>query len=281
MPVRFNIVFDEKTNEYLFNLLSNISKEKKGQLNTKELKYFKTKSSLKRFITNSIIDKKLTLFTRLGYDWSLLFFDSSKFTIAEIKNAYKQHSMEGLRVENIDQMIRDHTFVLGAKEIAIGLAMMSSNCHTDIWRINNQFLKFSRDVSNVREMMKNSEKNQNVEFLSTYQSMRKLNRLLFHLGGMDAYVEAVLGLQMTDIGILNVLYEKPHSYYREDVIQKKLSHIYRPTTIATRCRTLFDWGYLEKIPTAVKKPSFQIKAKGVLALGEIFNRFVNQMEEEL
>jgi hypothetical protein len=281
MPLRQNIIFDEQTNAYLYEFFSSISKEQKASLNAKELAYIRTGSNIKRFVTNAILDKKLSVFTRLGMDWALVFFNPKQFSIAQIQKAYRQYSVEDLPVENIDQMLREKTFVVTNKEVAIGLSMMASNCHSDGYRINSNFLKIREDLKARANIAKNAEKNQNVQFLNTFHAQKRLVRLMMAVFTIDNYVETVLGLQMTDIAILSVLYEKPNSFYRENVIQKKLSHVYKPVTIATRCRKLFMWDYLEKIPTATKKPAFQIKAKGVLALGEVMNRIVNATDVEL
>lgn len=279
MPLRKNITFDPQTNEYLFDIFSSLSPAQKAMLNDKELNYFRTGKDLKRFINFDDLDRKLSFFTKTGFDWALLFFDPQKFSMEDIKKAYRQKSVEGLEVELIDKMIREKTFVLTSKVVALGMMMMGNNAHSEVFRINRNFLRVGEDMGQLGKQM--AEKNRNVEWLTSQKSLLRMTRIIMAILNIPNYLNTVHGLQLTDLAIFCVLFQRPHSFYREDAIQRKIKPLFKQVTIAGRCRKLFDLGYLEKVPTSTTKPAFQIKAKGLLVLGDVLNRIVNQIDTEL
>jgi hypothetical protein len=281
MPVRKNVLFDPKTNEYLYDILYNSPKHVRAELNPAELSIVRSHTNIKRFVNNEILERKLALFTKMGMSWALLFFDPSLFDLKQLEEVYRQYAIGGAPLENQARMIRENTFVMTDKTVALGMAMMASNCHQETYSINKNFLKVRDSIKHVKSISENADRNQNVEYLKAEKAMHQLSKVLHHSLQLDNYLETVLGLQRTDLHLLIFLFQKPHNFFQIGYIQRRLAHAFRPTTIATRARILFEKGYIEKLPTATKKPAYQIKAKGVLTLGEILNRIVNDAETDL
>jgi hypothetical protein len=281
MPVRKNIVFPARFYEWFFDLLTSIPKEIRRSLNDTELSALRTKSEIKRFAQNSIIDKKLTLLTKLGLDWSLIVFDPKKFDIKTLEKVYRQYSINGAPLDNINDMIRQQVFVLSSKEIALSLGMMASNCHGNTFRINMEITKVNDALAHIDKRREMAESNQSKQSSVTDAAYLRMARMMFY--GMDAenYFLAVHGLLPVEVKILCILYQKPNNYYRVTALQERLKHSHQPTTVAARARILFEQNYLERLPVSTKTPSYQIKAKGILALCDYLNRMANQSGTEI
>lgn len=280
MPVKKNILFDAKTNEYLFALLVNLTANQKDLLNPSELRIIRNQTELRRFVNNSPLDAKLSLLTKLGYDWALLFFNPLNFDVEDLKKVYKQYHIDDLPLENINEMIRKQWFVQSSKQAALAMAMADSNCHGEVWTINKEFIKRTDDMRDIDRKI--AEKNSNVEYLTASIAMRRISKLLVAQAMLfENYATAVKGLQPSDLHILQLLFSKPNAFFREDVIQKRLKGLYYPVTVATRARKLHENDYLEKLPSASRKPAYQIKAKGILVVGDYLNKVVNTAMGEL
>jgi hypothetical protein len=276
MPVRKNIVFLPKFNEWIFNYIRNSPKDIKGELNSFERSWIRTKSAIKRWVNNSIIDRKLSLFTKMGMDWALLVFDPNNFDAKDLAKVYKQYAIDGQPLENINDMIRQQCFVVTSKEVALCMSMMASNCHSEVFRINQEFLKVRESIRDMAQVEKFSSNNQNLAYAAAEDAHLRVARIMFHALEIENYLQAVIGLQPVDIKILIILRQYPNNFLKVDAIQRRLSHSHQPSTVAARARILFEAGYLEKLPTTSKVPSYQIKSKGILTLGEVLNKLTNQ-----
>lgn len=273
--------FDAKFHEYLFDVLVNLNPNQKAKLNDGERAKIRNRTEIQRFLSLSSLEAKLALLTKTHINWCILFWEDGNLCKEDLQRVYSQFETEGEVLEIINDMLHKKYFAISAKQVALSLAMLDSNSHGEAWSINKQFIAALDDLHETQE--KFAQRNNAVEFVTTTKAMRRVNRLSLALDLLWDYGEAVHGLQPCDMAILRVLFTNPNSFYREDVVQKKLRTLFKPATVAKRCRKLQMEGYLERAPSpaTTRKPAFQIMQKGILVVGDFLNKAVNQAMGEL
>jgi hypothetical protein len=278
MPKRNLAFFDPKHNEWLFDVLISLSHEQKQRLNTRELRQIRNKSEIKKFVATGNLEKKLILLTKAGIEWSILFYTPTKFRTEIIKDAYRQYAIKGKPVEIIEEMVKSKTFVLSSRDVAISLAMMNLNCHSEFFIPNMEFLKVrkvsSELLANISRGM--SEKNLNREFMVGYNGLRVVTGIMNQTMLMDSYLSSVLSLQQLDIVILNELFKNPNNYVTVDVLKRNFHGTYKPISIGLRCTYLWKQRrMLDKMPASENKASYRITQEGILTVGQVANMIVN------
>lgn len=279
MPKRNLAFFDPKHNEWLYDVLVNLTHEQKERLNHRELKSIKTKSQIKKFAATGNLEKKLILLTKVGIEWSMLFYFPTKFTTGLIKEAFRQYSMSGKAVELTERMLETKTFVLSSRNVAIALSMMSMNCHSDVWIPNMEFLRVrkitNQMVANISRGM--SDKNMVKEFNSGYDGVKVIARIVNQAMTVDNFLSSVLGLQPLDMLILNMVFHTPYNYVSVDYIKAELKSTYKPQSIGLRCVYLWKQrGMLEKMPASENVAKYRITQEGILTVGQVANYIVNR-----
>jgi hypothetical protein len=277
MPKRNLAFFDPKHNEWLYDMICSLNHEQKARLNHKELRQIRTKSDIKKFVATGNLERKLILLTKAGVEWSILFWVPKKFSNDVIKEAYRQYSIKGKSVEVIDEMLKSKTFVLSSRDVAISLAMMNQNCHSELFMPNIEFLKFRKFTNEMHANISRgmSEKNLNLEYQTAYNGLRMVASVVNQAMLMYNDLASTHCLQPLDIVILNMLFLKPHNYVSMDYIRRELKTDYKPQSIGLRCVYLWKQrGMLDKMPAKENVPSYRITQLGILTVGEVANTIV-------
>jgi hypothetical protein len=278
MPVRNLAFFDPKHNEWLFDILMNLSQDQKARLNAAELRKIRNKTAIKQFVALGDFEKKLIMLAKVGVEFNVIFHIPDKFSKDLIKDAYRQYAIKK-SVDVIDQMMASKTFVLTSRDVAISLSMMSSACHSDVFIPNVEFMRLRRHTTeaaaNISKGM--SERNLNREYNEGWQAVLLMARIYNQMLEVDTYLESVLNLQPLDLAILNILIQTPYNYVSLDAIKRQLRNAYKANSVMFRCTYLWKQRlFIDKMPAAQNVPTYRITQEGILAVGEIYNLLLNK-----
>lgn len=280
MPRRRNLFFDTYFNEWLFDQLTSLNKMQTANLNHSELRMIRTETHIKKFIANENLEKKLSLLTKVGLQWNLSFFAAGIPITAEyLKNNYKQYTMTGITVENVERMIRDKVFVINSRDMAIAMSLMSINCHSEIYLLNPNFTKFKRTRQTVKQAYVKKQmslKNTNVLHNDIKAEVHNLIKLVMGSIEMEDYIIGVQHLQMLDMMILWKLYLNAQNYIDIEVLKRELRHMYKPQSVGLRCVYLWrERKMIDKRASFERSPSYIIAQEGIITVGMINNHIVN------
>lgn len=276
MPLRLKSFFDPKHNEWLYDIFSNLNAEQKALLNNREQRLLRNKGQLKKFIATGDYDKIHILLTKLGIQWSTVYYVPDLFDPELIKKAYRQYSMKGKSVKMLDEMLRQKVFVLNDKDVATSLAMMSMTCHSSAWVCNMEFIKIRQTtneaMANISKGM--SEKNMNAQFNQAYNGMKVIARLSNQIMLISSFL-GNLDLMPLDYIMMNYLFFHQNNYINIETIKQEFRSEYKPMSIGLRMVFLWKKGYVDKMPAEERERRFRITASGILVLGQIYNYIVN------
>lgn len=279
MPKRKKVFFDVKFNEWLFNQLVNLTPEQRQTLNANELRKLRNKTAVRAFVNMENLEKLLSICTKVGIEWNLSFFESGFKIGPLVHKAYRQYSIQGKPAEVIDEMFLKKIFVINSRDVAISMAIMSVNCHSENYIINPHFYAFNRNMRQLKSAnISNMLTNQNDEHNDVLRGTQKLAKLVSEALAIDDYLSAQFNLQPLDASILWLLYQTPYNYVSVDYIKSQLRSKYKPSSVGLRCAQLFkDKHMLDKRPASEGVISYLISAEGVIAVGMINNYLINKV----
>ena len=269
MPKQKIAVYNPKINEYIYDRISRLTDEDKKYLSSAELNLIRTDRDLRTFCAWSTLDKKLAILTKVGIEWNISFFqDTEKFKDL-VQRVYRQHTMANMRLDNIDKMRKEGIFLMGNKEVAISLAMLAQNCHSNVYFMNRDFVKISTAAANVNSPKKINALNP--EFNKTEEALQIMSKVFFETQMSESYFRSD-GLELVDVMILMYLFSRSRNYVEITAIQRACIAKYTDKTVSLHAWELFSHGYVDKLASQSAKPAYTITAKGVMAVGRILNR---------
>jgi hypothetical protein len=270
-------IFDE----WFFDYLSNITSEQKQLLNNHELGLIRNRKQLLDFVNTGNLEKKLTLLTKVGIEWHTLFYIPERFDFETLKKVYSQYQMKGKRLEEIINVVKSGAFVLSSKDVAVSLAMMNQNVHTDEYILNKKYLRVTPAYENLLANISKTVLDHTLvtQHKAVLEAQQYLASIFLETMLSDTFTEADLNLTPLDLCILCLLYNNPNSYYKMDYIRRTLKTKYKPGAIGVRCAYLWkERKMIDKLPTREREPSYKIMQNGIMAVGSLLNRIVNMAE---
>lgn len=282
MPVRKNVFFDPKFNEWLYDTIVHLTVEQKSVLNKTELNKIRNSTAIKRFVANENLEKKLTFLTKVGIQWGMMFYKTPEITKDVMKKAYRQYAKPDTAVSVIDQMADTKTFVIHARDVAMCLATMSNDCHSEAYIINPRFYSFRKGMkgqhANICMKEDLAMRNANIQHDDAARASTEIARMMSETLTLDDYLSAVHGLQRLDLMILLFLYQHRHTYVSVDYLKRNMVGVYRPASIGVRCAFLFrELRMVDKRPAEERVQTYMITQTGILKVGEILNYLLKQV----
>ena len=277
MP-RYKIpVYDPKLNEYLYDKLSRLTYEQRKTLSSSELRLVSSEVEIRKFVTWGTLEKKLAICSKVGIQFSLLFYENVEDYKNLIEKVYKQYTMRRFRLDNIEEMRDRGVFVVTNKEFSLSLSMLAQNCHSDVYYLNKDFIKLRGMVNYATGSRNRNPLNQ--EYAKSEEAFSLISKLVFHAKMAENFMRTE-GLEMVDAMILLLMYSKAKTYIQLDVIQRALEGAYSERVVALRTGELFIEGYIDKLPTQSRKPQYTITGKGINLVGRILLKIVNSTVNE-
>lgn len=279
-----SLFYDEKWTEMIFNLLSTLTHEQKLRLDMSELKIVSNKRGLKKFCAAGDFVRQITLLTKVGYDWFFGVYPAGKHVYPIMKKAYTQNAINNTSPEVIQEQLESRVFLIDNKSVAIALAVMSTNNHTELFDINKEFLKtpatlkyLNRKQGAISSYLKGEE--QSNEWHEVSAAMNKMREFVAEVFLLDEYMKNAWGLNKIDFLILHHLYQHQLRYVSVDYLHRMLPGI-SSTSISYRCGLLWSKNnYIDKLPKT-DPVSYTIKSDGILLVREIVHYIVNKINKQ-
>lgn len=279
-----NYFFDDKWSELLYNILSNLNHEQKLRLSHKEQLMIQRDNAVKKFVTSGSLKQQMVLFTKIGYDWFFGLYPVGKDVPGIMQKAYKQHTIKETRVDVIQEQLDNHVFIIDNKSVAIAMAMMAMNNHSEEFLINSNFLKapsvfegYKKNHAVLSDLLKQyNPGNVAAVYKDTLKAMDFFNEIVGEVMNAEALIENLFRLNNLDYWILHFLFKHRNNYVSVEYIKRNIGHLFSPKAIALRCNYLWrDKGFIDKMPKT-EPVSYTIKSDGILILGEIMNTIINR-----
>jgi len=263
--MRKYIIQDPNFCEYVFHCISNATQQQKNNVPFGFEEYVHHPNMIKKLATEYSLDRRLLILTKLGYDWKLYIAPMGEISKEEIKNAVQEYK-EKRRHSVIDRMIGKNHFVIGSKELMMGLALMAMNCHSEYYRINKDYHNIAKKITKASEKLIETE-----EFKEALEDIKLIVRVLLGLTRNKEFYDFGYLFTYNDLTLLLFLFLNRNTFLKANVIIKHLK-IIKPITIRTCLSRLHKNKFVEKFKD---EKSYSISTLGIQVVSNYISRVLH------
>jgi hypothetical protein len=236
------LVRNPMLNEFVWDLLYNITDEQKKRLSKPHLLILKSSVKTKNFCEFSTLDEKVRLFSELGIENAIVFFQdkiNSVNGLKKILEKYEQDKQAGAA----NEIAKLKVFVSSDKNVKWLLSLMADTIHHKSYFLNLEYNRLGYHIKgwtkdrNLSDSKQVSESIENSDLLVTMM----LNSAM----AMD-YIDGLLGISALDMKVLLYLYGYRHTYLEKGRIWDFFTPTIAKGKVNTSMKRLFMNEYIKK-----------------------------------
>lgn len=263
------LVRNPALNEWVWNILYNITPEQKQKLSAPFLRILKSSVKAKSFAEFSTIDEKIRLFSELGYDNALVFFEDKAKSVNSLKVVLEkfEKDRQAAASKEISHM---KVFVSSDKQIRWLLSIMADTIHHKSYFLN---LELNR-VGHHLKSWKSQRVAPSTKVLSdTLENVDIIVNVLLNALFIEDYVQGFLGIKALDLKILLYFYPLRHTYIEKPKVWDYFAGSMSKQLITASMKRLFASGFLTKhIDLSLGR--YSISAKGIDTVNQYMQRVI-------
>lgn len=254
MPAKKQIILDPFVSEFVYYCIMNSTVEQRKQLNGKFLYATRTSKKAKTFSVKSTDEEKRILLSKLGIEFAWVFnIDKQKL------DTLFETSGKKTLLELNKMMIEQRVMVVTDKQVMTFLGVMASNCHSESWLINREYMSFGY---RVKEWRKEYEHPTNREIKESLMSMRDMAKVMLNTILAAKSIEDQFGVSETAMTVLLYLVSRQKEFVTEFEMKTYLRGLYREFRINVALKSLMLSRHIEKNVGATR-PEYRITSIGI------------------
>ncbi len=268
------VIRNPALNEFTWDLLYNITPEQKKRLSIPYLRILGSSVRTKNFCEFSTLDEKVRLFSELGLDNAIVFFQDKKVpsvnALKVILDKYDQNKQAGASAE----IAKLKVFVSSDKTIRWLLGMMADTIHHKSYFMN---LEYNRLGFHIKNWGKDRNTPESLQLKETIESQDLLVKTFLNVGLALDYSDGVLGMGPLDMKILMYINRYRHTYIEKNRIYDFFDTSTTKGKITTSIKRLFLTEHIKKhIDYSV--PRYTLTGLGVEKLNQFISYVLKQNE---
>lgn len=254
-------------NEWVWNILYNITPEQKKKLSTTFLTILKSSVKAKSFAEFSTIDEKIRLFSELGYDNALVFFEDKAKSVNGLKVVLEkfEKDRQAAASREISQL---KIFVSSDKQVKWLLGIMADTIHHKSYFLNLELERVGHHLKSWKAQRVAPSTKQLSDALENSDLIAKtlLNGLL-----VSDLSQAFLSMKPLDLKILLFMYGQRHTYIEKEKVWDHLVGTTSKARTTASMKRLFAASYLAK-HVDLSLGRYSITAKGIESVNMYMER---------
>lgn len=265
------LVRNPALNEWVWNILYNITPEQKKRLTAPFLTILKSSVKAKSFAEYSTIDEKIRLFSELGYDNAIVFFEDKAKSVNSLKVILEkfEKDRQAAASKEISQL---KVFVSSDKQIKWLLGLMADTIHHKSYFLN---LEMNRVGHHLKSWKSQRIAPSTKELSDTIDNADLVINTLLNGLWVSDYAESFLGLKLLDLKILLYLYGFRHTYIVKDRIWDYFAGATSKQKVASSMKRLMYNQFMIK-HIDVRLGKYSISSKGIESVNSYMQRVLKQ-----
>lgn len=256
VSMRKTVIADPIINELAFDTLFHLSQpDKKGRLNTRELRATKTANKAKHYAGQMTMDEKLILFANIGISYSLVIHNTD-WKLKKFFEKYKDLT----KGQQLDDASKTKLVVCNDRVVANFLNVMANITHSDGYLLNMDFHRVGHFVNTWKDAVPNAD---NIAEAQDYAKM--INKLVLVNNMAMKSIRGQTDIGDLDFNILCFLCDVGARYSTRTAIDNYFGGVYKKTLITAAVKRLAEKYLIERNPT-VRAPEYQITGQGTTAV---------------
>lgn len=254
MPAKKQVILNPFVAEFVYAAIVNSSIEQRRQLNGKFLYATRTPKKAKAFSINSSDEEKAILLSKLGIDFAWT-FNLNKDKLDQIIEAAGGKTMSQLNKMMIDEKV----MVVTNKQVMTFLGLMASNCHSETWMLNRDYLLFGYQAKQWRKV---ADPPLNREVKESLVEMRNMAQLMLNTIMASKSIEGMFHINEPAMAVLLYFLSRQKEFIGEHEMKMYFRSLYRDFRIVVSLKILIEGRMIEKRMDA-QKPEYRITGIGV------------------
>lgn len=254
MPKKLVSIPDHVLNEYIFDLLWNITTEERRHLNRRQLNALVSAGAAKRYVTSTGLEDKLVLLAKMGVEFGLYFGNIDGKRISRLQETHKKKGGDAV----IKEMQEERIFILSSREVCQFMNLLSSYAHSENYMLNRQFLKVAHRLNKWKEWK--SELND--EYAESVEASKEIARFSYQLLNMTKYMDGLTGVSTDSLMILLYLFRFKSNFVEDGELMMRIVPSITKNKYTYAIKKMEKEFFIER-KAATKNKQWQITAKGV------------------
>lgn len=265
------LVRNPALNEWVWNILYNITPEQKAKLSAPYLRILKSSVRSKSFAEFSTLDEKVRLFSELGYDNALVFFEDKAKSVNALKVVLEKFEKDRVAAASKD-ISHMKVFVSSDKQIRWLLSIMADTIHHKSYFLN---LELNRVGHHLKSWKSQRIAPSTKELSESLDNVDLLVSTLLNALFISDYVDGFLGLRPLDLKILLYLYGFRHTYIEKQRIWDYFAGASSKQRITASMKRLYMHEFVRKhIDLSLWR--YSVTAKGIDSVNQYMQRVIKQ-----
>lgn len=256
-------------NEFVWDLLYNITMEQKKGLSKPFLKILKSHIKCKNFAEFSTLDEKVRFFSEMGMDCSFVFFQDKIQSMNRLKVILEKYE-ENKQIAASKEITQLKVFVSSDKQVKWLLGLMADTIHHKSYFLN---LEYNRTTYHVKKWDRNRHTPESKQLNDTIESADFLAKLFVSAFTTLGTVEGCLEVSQYDIKILLYLHGYRHTYLEKERIWDYFLGDMTKGKVTSSLKKLFLNEYIRK-HADYKKLRYTITGSGIQMVNQFMNRIL-------
>ncbi len=254
MPAKKQVILNPFVAEYVYAAIVNSTIEQRKQLNGKFLYATRTAKKAKAFSVNSTDEEKAILLSKLGIDFAWC-FNLNKEKLDEMVKASGGQTLSQITKSMVDQKV----MVVTSKQQMQFLGLMASNCHSESWLLNRDYLLFGYQAKQWRKV---TDPPLNREMKESLVEVRQIAQLMLNTIMASKTIEGMFGINEPAMAVLLYFLSRQKEFVTEHEMKMYFRSLYRDFRIVVSLKMLITGKLIEK-RMDVPKPEYRITGIGV------------------
>ena len=255
MPAKRQVILDPFVSEYVYSCIVNSTIEQRKMLNGKFLYATRTSKKAKTFSVKSTDEEKRILLAKLGVQFAWVFY-IEKDKLDELLGTTGKVTNSQIAKIMIDQKV----MVVSNRQVMSLLGLMSSNCHSETWMMNRDYLTMGYLAKQWR---KQYEHPTNKEIKDGLVESREIAKLMVNTIMASKSTEGMFGVTETEMSVLLYMMSRQKEFVPEHEMKVYFRGLYREFRINVALKQLVLAQYISKNLTDPKVSEYNITGWGV------------------
>lgn len=265
------LVRNPALNEWVWNILYNITPEQKQKLSAPFLRILKSSVRSKSFAEFSTIDEKIRLFSELGYDNAIVFFEDKAKSVNALKVVLEKFEKDRQAAASKD-ISHMKVFVSSDKQIRWLLSIMADTIHHKSYFLN---LELNRVGHHLKSWKSQRVAPSTKELSESLDNVDLVVSTLLNALFIEDYVEGFLGIRALDLRVLLYLFPMRHIYVEKQKVWDFFAGATSKQRITASMKRMYSTGFLTKhIDLSLGR--YCITAKGIDTVTQYMQRVIKQ-----
>lgn len=265
------LVHNPYLNEFVYDLLYNITPEQKKNLSKQFLSILKSNVKSKNFSDFSSLDEKVRFFSELGIESAIVFFQdkfNSVNALKKILEKYDDNKQAGASKEMTSLKI----FVSSDKQVKFLLGMMSDTIMHRSYFLNQDFNKIG---FHVKEWSKKLDSPASTEIKDAIENSDIISKTILNSCMSIKFVDGFIGIDEHSILVLLYLSGYRHTYVDKEFIWEYFVGVIPKGKVTTCIKRLFLDELIRK-HVDYSNPRYTITSSGIEKVNQFRNRVIKQ-----